>query len=135
MAIVRERRWHPLNEPDDVNEILLTIWMKPIPGGPQRYEHFSIDRRAKPKEIIAELKKLSRVFPGEIDHIETKRRFFGGLVSGATFWPGDPFDLEKALLKRFHEMGISNTKAEILWWQLLWMRLTTPFRKLRDLLT
>ncbi|OGC47923.1 hypothetical protein A2886_01550 [candidate division WWE3 bacterium RIFCSPHIGHO2_01_FULL_42_13] len=72
MAVVRDiaKGWSELLQPG-ANEVLVNIRSNEVPSSDQtRYEHFSVDRDAKPKDIVDELRGLSTTFPLDVQHIE-----------------------------------------------------------------
>ncbi len=127
MAIVEVIPYHPQNKPG-VDRVLLTVW----PDSDEREdEQLLVDRRAKPEAVIAELKKLSKLFPNNFRKIVVDRDFLGGgwqtfMIEKSACRP----DVEAALLERFREVQIQDFKAKILLVTLFWMWLTAPFRSL-----
>ena len=133
MAIVKVISYHPMNRPG-VDRLLLAIWPEKLVPDDRRLEQFLVDRRAKPETVIAELKKLSKLFPSGTNRIVVERDFFGGgwqsfMIEKSIYHS----DVEATLLGRLREVQIQDFKAKTLLAILFWQRLAAPFRKLRDL--
>ncbi len=98
--------WRESLEPG-ANEILITIRSNEKPGSKARYEHYSVDRDAKPMDIVAELKELSTIFPSDVYQIELM------LNSQVRAYIWQPLDAEQKLLEQLWSLVFAGVPSVV----------------------